>query len=121
MSLNANIKRGSRKTSTLGRFNRKVDIYTVTATSDSQGGATESGAKTRTVWAAVEPLTGTRAKEYGQIASGKGYKITMIKPSDITISEANYLIYDSRTLAIHSVISIEEEDFYLEIIAEEKA
>ena len=121
MALSPNIKRGSRKFSTLGRLNRKVAIYTVTETSDSQGGATESGSLTRTVWANVEPLTGTRAKEYSQITSGKGYRITMIKPSDITISEGNYLIYDSRTLAVHSVISLDEEDYYLEIIAEEKA
>ena len=109
------------KNSVLGRLNRKVAIYTVTATSDSQGGATETDTLTRTVWASVEPLTGSRAKEYSQIVSGKGYKITMFKPSDLTISESNYLVFDSRTMAIHSVISKDEDDRFLEIIAEQKA
>jgi len=116
-----NNKRGGRNSAVLGRLNRKVAVYTVTATSDSQGGATEGGTLTRTVWANVEPLTGNRAKEYSQIVSGKGYKIIIQKPSDLTVSEANYLIYDSRTMAIHSVISLDEENRFLEIIAEQKA
>ncbi len=115
------IKRPGKKASTLGKLNRKVGIYTVTETSDNQGGASEANALTRTVWANVEPLTGSRAKEFSQIVSGKGYRVTMIKPSDLTITEANYLVFDSRRMEIHSVISVEEEDRFYEIIVEEKA
>ncbi len=114
-------KRPGKKASTIGRLNRKVDIYTVTDTPDDQGGGAESNALTRTVWANVEPLTGSRAKEYSQIVSGKGYRVTMLKPSDLTITEKNYLVFDSRRMEIHSVISVDEEDRFIEIVAEEKA
>ena len=120
MSLPVDIKRGSRKVSISGRMNRKVAIYTVTATTDSQGGGTEAEALTRTVWGAVEPMTGSKALQYGQLTNGKPYTITIIKPSDLTITEANYLIVESKTLAIHSVIEIELDGKYLEIIAYEK-
>lgn len=109
-----------RNIASIGSFNQKVTIYSITESSDSQGGASETGVSEKTTWAKIEPMTGVRALEYGQLVHGKPYRILMRQRKDLTLDENYYLIFGSKTLRIHSVVNIEESDRFLEIIAYEK-
>ena len=110
-----------RNITSIGSFNQKVSIYSITETTDSQGGVTETGVLEKTTWAKIEPMTGSRALEYGQLTHGKPYRILMRRRKDLTLNENYYLVYGSKTFRIHSVVNIEEADSFLEIIAYEKA
>jgi SPP1 family predicted phage head-tail adaptor len=110
-----------RNIDSIGSFNQKVSIYSITETLDNQGGVTEAGVKQKTTWAKIEPMTGVRALEYGQLVHGKPYRVLIRKRKDIAINENYYLVFGSKTLWIHSVINLDEADKFLEIIAYEKS
>ena len=121
MSLPINKKRGGRVLSVLGRMNQKLSLYAVTVTTDSQGGGTEAGSLVRSVWGAVEPITGNKRLEYAQEVNGKPYKVYISTVSDLTITESHYIVWGSKTLYIHSVVDYDEDNRFLEITAWEKA
>ena len=100
----------------------RANLYTTSESSDSEGGVTESESTVKeNVWCQIIPMDGTRALEYSQIYHAKPFVIIMRKRSDVTINESTYMVYDSRTFIFRSVINEYEADWYLKILATEKA
>ena len=72
------------------------------------------------MFAKVKPMTGRRLLEFGQSTNMKGYEITIPFYSEITIDETVRIVYDGRTLQVHSVIDNDEGRTKRTIIAFEK-
>jgi SPP1 family predicted phage head-tail adaptor len=106
----------------IGEFNQRIAIWNTTLTSDSMGGTTESvpTVALMTVWARIEPMTGTRGLDYAQVTGFQGYTFTMNYRSDIAINYTNYIMYNSRKFQITSVLNPTEGDTELQILAYEK-
>ena len=101
-------------------MNRYIDIQTAARTSDNTGGSTTAYTSAKKLWAKIKPMTGRRLLEFGQSTNMKGYEIEIPFYSEVTIDETVRIVYDSRTLQVHSVIDNEEARTKRTIIAFEK-
>lgn len=104
----------------IGRYNVLLSIYAETDAGDGQGGGAVTESKTGESWAHIEPMTGQRAVELGELLHTQPYLIFMIYRDDITIDESSILKSGSRTFVVHSIGNIEERDQVLTIIAKVK-
>ena len=100
--------------------NRLIEIKTAARTPDTIGGRTTALTSAVKIWAKIRPMTGKRLVEFGQATNMKGYEIDIPFYSEVTIDETVQIIYDSRTLNVHSVIDNMEGRSIKTIIAFEK-
>ena len=105
----------------IGSRNRYIEVKTAKETPDTIGGRTTVFSSAKKLWAKIRPLTGSRALEYGQLGTNKGYEIEVPYFSEIQITEKSIIIYSRRTLVIHSVIDAGEGNRTKIIIAFESA
>ena len=100
--------------------NRYIDIQTAATSADTIGGRTTAYTSAKKLWAKVKPMTGKRLLEFGQTANMKGYEIEIPFYLETTVDETVRIVYDSRTLYVHSVIDNDEARTVKTIIAFEK-
>lgn len=100
-----------------GSLTKRVVIQTLTRTSDGGGGSTEDWADTVTVWARVEPLTGTERFQAQQVASSLSHRITI---RNRTVTPQQRVKFGTRILRINAVIDPAERGEFLELMCEEE-
>ena len=101
-----------------GEFKERVIIKAVNSVDDGQGGKTEGAPVTiSTMWAKVAPFSASRTLEYSQVTGSQGYEITMSYRADITMDESSLIVWNGKTLQVHSVRMINENRRQWSIIA----
>jgi len=104
----------------IGELKQRVTVLNENNTPDGRGGYTPGTSEDATTWAKITPLKGSRAVEVGAIVNGKPYLVKLVYRTDVTIDETTKIVYGSKTLVVHSVIDIDEANYFYELIAIER-
>tara|TARA_R110000824_G_scaffold393791_2_gene593159 strand:- start:1079 stop:1408 length:330 start_codon:yes stop_codon:yes gene_type:complete len=101
-----------------GRLRHRVSIQTQSTTLDGYGEATGGWATDSTVWAAVEPVSGSE-RDVGEGKVGiVSHRVVMRYLS--TISPKMRLLFGARVLNIDSVINFDEKNERLSLFCVEE-
>ncbi len=103
-----------------GTYRHVITIYTVTQSSDGQGGYTETVTSLGNFWANVNPTSVSRDFEMNQIVNTKGYTIKLPYTNKV-FTEKDYCEYLGKRLQFNSIINDNNEGFETIIEAFEKA
>lgn len=110
-----------RRTKNIGKFLHKVTAQDFTTTSDGAGGLVQTWADTHTFYAEIEPQTGREALEAEQLIGKKPYKFTTRYSSEVaSVGNESRLEFGTRYFNIHSVVNLNEENEFLQILAWEE-
>lgn len=110
---------------TAGKLSTLIEIQRNTTSSDGEGGFTDSWAADPPggVWAMVKPMSGAERWFADRVAPGNRYRFVIRYRDDGNgapyYSAADRIVYQGRTYGIESVIDIEDEHRYIEILAME--
>lgn len=96
-------------------LNRKIDIQSVSQTTDGAGGYTEAWATVASVWASIEPASGGEKWVAMQTETHTTHIIMCRYQSVITT--AKRILYGTRVFDIVEVINVEENNTLLKIRA----
>lgn len=102
------------------QFKDRIQLQGLTPSSDSAGGNTGVWVNTVEVWAKVEPLKGTRLREFTQIFEGKPFQVTFRfdAVNDVNNIQLFRAIHNSRALHFHSIIDQDERNTWMKVAAE---
>lgn len=101
-----------------GRLRHRVAIQSQSTTLDDYGEATGSWTTENTVWAAVEPVSGSE-RDIGEGKAGVvSHRVVMRYNTDV--SPKNRLLFGSRVLNINSVLNHNERDERLALFCVEE-
>ena len=100
-----------------GTLRHRVAIQSLGASLDDYGDPSGSWSTDATVWAAVEPVSGTESVIGDELTGVVTHKVTTRYRASVT--PANRLTYDSRTLSIVEVRNWQERGIKLEIMCRE--
>jgi len=110
-----------RRTKNIGKFLHKVTAQDFTTTGDGAGGLTQTYSDTHTFYAEIEPQTGREAIEAEQLLGKQSYKFTTRYVSELAdLDNESRLKFGTRFFNIHSVVNLNEENEFLEIVAWEE-
>lgn len=101
-----------------GKLNKRVTIQQVTRTSDGGGGYTEAWAALATVWANVEPQSGSERWTAGQQGAGVEWQVTIRYRDDVT--PLMRVLYGSKVLNIRAVMDPDARSERLVLVCEEE-
>jgi len=105
------------KVATGGQLKRKIIIQTATKVQDDFGEETETWANTATMWASIQPVSGSEGITGNQINPEVTHKIMMRYRAGVT--PANRVLYGTRVFDINVVRNIFEENRWLELLCRE--
>jgi SPP1 family predicted phage head-tail adaptor len=100
-----------------GDLNRRITLQQPVEATDAEGAITVTYTTLRTVWAAIDALTGNEVFLAGQIEAMRPVTITIRYQSDV--SPRLRIAYGSRVFQIRSVRDVEEKHRELELLCEE--
>ena len=100
----------------IGEMRERVTIQTATLQADSIGGATPSWSDVDTVWARVEPLSGSEGEAQDQLQSSQLYRITIRYRNDITA--AHRITWRGTAMNIRALANPDERRHFLEMRCE---
>jgi SPP1 family predicted phage head-tail adaptor len=103
----------------VSKMDKRVSLQTVTQSTDSQGGYTDSWATTATVWASIEPLKGYEKYQAMQMETPITHKV--MTRYDSRITTAKRLLYGSRIFNIKEAINEGEQNTFLRLLCTEMA
>jgi SPP1 family predicted phage head-tail adaptor len=103
-----------------GKLNQRITFWANNAVSDNYGGEIDNWTEVQTTWANIKGLTGRRELEFQQVVNGKPYEIVVRWRNDISITETNKIVWEGRTLYLHSVIDEDSQNWFYKILAFEK-
>jgi len=110
-----------RRTKNIGKFLNSVTVQDFTTVSDGAGGLTQTWADTHTFYADIEPMKGREAIEAEQLIGKQPYKFTTRYSSEVaSIDNESRIEFGTRYFNIHSVVNLNEENEFLEVIAWEE-
>lgn len=92
----------------IGSLNRRITIKSWTSTKDAGGGASTVESGSYSIWANVKDRSGTYITSQNQEQWNYDYKITFRYEISRPVTSNETIIYDGKTLTIHS-ISFENE------------
>ncbi len=101
------------------KMRHRVDIQSLTETTDDQGGFTKAWATDATVWAEIVPMKGYERFQAQQTQTPLTHKVTMRYRTGVTT--AHRLLYGSRVFGIKEVINVDERGSFLELKCIEQA
>lgn len=101
----------------VAQMNRRVEIQSLTRTSDSQGGFTEEWNSILAAWAKIEPVKAYEKFQAMQMQVPITHKITMRYNSSITSDKR--ILYGTRIFNIKEIINVDEANSFLKITASE--
>lgn len=104
-----------------GALTHRVVIQANTPSVSDLGENTESWATVTngTVWMSIRPVTATEAIRAGQAVAVASHVFTMRYRSDLSVTPAHRLSYDSRTFEIVGCYDVGERHRWMEITARE--
>lgn len=109
------------KAKSVGSLRHQVAIYTTSDTRNDYGDAVEAGSLLATVWGRVEPLLGRELVAAQQIHAEVNHRVTVRYSSDLAaVGPKHYIVFDSRTFDIQSVLNLDERDRYLVFLCLER-
>lgn len=105
----------------IGKFLHKVTAQDFTTVSDGAGGLTQTYSDTHTFFAEIEPLEGREAIEAEQLLGKQGFNFTTRYISELSnLSNESRLKFGTRFFNIHSVVNLDEQNEFLQIVAWEE-
>ena len=105
----------------IGKFLHKVTAQDFTTTSDGAGGLTQTYSDTHTFFAEIEPLEGREAIEAEQLLGKQAFNFTTRYISELAnLSNESRLKFGTRFFNIHSVVNLDEQNEFLQIVAWEE-
>ena len=110
---------------TSGKLKTLISIERNTPASDGEGGFTDAWAADPVggVWAMVKPVGGSERWFAERVSPGNRYRFVIRFRDDGNgapyYSAADRVVYNSRTYGIESVVDMEDEQRYIEIMAVE--
>lgn len=105
----------------IGQFDKYITIQAQSRTSDGAGGWSNTYSDLHTLWADIIPATGTEALQQEQLLGKKPYTITARYSSELAgIDNQNRVKWGTRFFNIHSVINLNEEGEFVEMLAFEE-
>jgi SPP1 family predicted phage head-tail adaptor len=106
-----------------GKLHYPIQIERRADVSDGQGGITRSWIPWRTVWAAIEPLTGQEAMLAGQLEGKLSHRIRIRYPGNVSSSETvrhtMRILHEGRQFNVRSVVDVNEDHRELHLMCEE--
>ena len=101
-----------------GQLNRRITyVKAGTAASDGIGGVNVTAGDSVTTWARVQPMNLAEALRYGLADGSKGVTITMYYEQGKNVLQGSDITYESEVYRVKSVIEVDEEKVYCQIIA----
>jgi len=102
---------------TIGKFDRRIQIYGTTSTVDAYGQPVTARALMHTVWAKMEPLEGSEGTDGDKVTATGRVKFSIRYRTGL--NEAREILFDEE---YYDVVSIEKPDRkrILEITGEKK-
>lgn len=100
-----------------GQLRSRVAIQSLGASLDAYGDPSGSWSTDATVWASVDPVSGSEQVIGDELSGVVTHKVTTRYRSGVT--PANRLTYDSRTLSIVEVRNWQERGIRLELLCRE--
>lgn len=100
-----------------GQLRHRVVLQSVGSTLDDYGDLSNSWSTAATVWASIDPVSGTETDIAGELAGVVTHKIKMRYRSGIT--SQNRITFDSRTFQIESVADWQERNVFMELLCKE--
>lgn len=102
---------------TIGQMRHRVTIQQTSSGVDGMGGETERWVDGATVWAKVQPLSGSELFRAQQIESTVSHKITIRYGA--VIDPTKRIRHGSKLFEIHTVIDVDETHKYIELLCSE--
>lgn len=106
-----------RRSKNIGKFLNKVTIQSESLTQDGAGGWDNTWTDVHSVWADIEPSTGSESLEAEQLLGKSPFKFTMRYSSEVAgIDNQHRIKWGDRYFNIHSVVNLNEEKEFLEVM-----
>jgi len=102
-----------------GRLRHRVELHSATTTRNSYGEAVDTWASYASVWAGIEPLRSDEITNAQQVQAEITHKVIIRYNS--SVAETHRVIYGTRTLEIVSIINMNEQNIYQELMCKEVA
>lgn len=100
-----------------GALRKRVAIQSVGSAVDSYGDLSNSWSTDATVWAAIDPVSGSETNIASELTGIITHKIKVRYRSGLTAE--NRLTYDSRTFEVVSSRNWQERGIFLELLCKE--
>ena len=100
-----------------GQLRHRVTVQSVGSTVDDYGDLSNSWSTDASVWASIEPASGSEQDIAGELSGVVTHKIKIRYRSGVTSNSR--LVFDSRTFEIESVRNWQERNVYLELLCKE--
>lgn len=101
----------------IGDYRQRLYVQQENPVADTGGGNVMGWTTINTVWAMIEPISGSEYVQAGKPAGTVTHRIRM--RYDSTITPAMRLVMGTRIFNIRYILNIEERNKRLEILAEE--
>ena len=103
----------------IGPLNKRVTIQTATESRDSHGDVAQTWATHATVWAAIEPLSGSERIVAQQAEAFTTHRVRIRYLS--TVTSDMRVLYGTRYFNIESVLNIDERGEEMHLLCQEAA
>ncbi len=99
----------------IGGMRHRITIQAETTVTDNGGGFSSSWQDVAEVFARIAPLSGYERLSFGKVETGVSHRILIRHRPDV--SAASRLVSGGKTYHIHSVINVNGDSEYMEILA----
>jgi len=100
-----------------GALRHRVALQSVGTTYDDYGDLSDSWSTAASVWAAIDPVSGSEKDISGELSGVVTHKIKIRYRA--SVSPQNRITFDSRTFQVESVRNWQERKIYLELLCKE--
>lgn len=101
-----------------GKLKRRVTLQTFTQTDDGAGGFIDGWQDITTVWASITPLQGRELYQAQQVDAEVTHRVTIRYRENVNSDMR--ILYNNRELTIQSIINVDENNRFLELICQER-
>lgn len=100
----------------IGGLRNRVQLQTKARTVSASGAVSEAWTTVATIWARMEPMTGSESRNLGRATGQAGWKMTARSRPDFTVSAR--IVWKGRNFDITRASNPDERSFYsvLELI-----
>jgi SPP1 family predicted phage head-tail adaptor len=103
----------------IGELRKQIVIQAETPAADGAGGYALAWTTLGTVWANIDPLSGSEVFTAQHLEGHVTHRITMRYRSDLTITSDMRAVYNNRIFNIRSVLNMDESNQWQELLVEE--
>ena len=101
----------------IGSMRHEIEVQAMTLTTDAGGGASQSFATTKRMYADIRPTRGSEAVRQGKLQTEIGHQITVRYHSFIT--NRHKVLFDGRSFNINYIENVDERDRFMILHCEE--